>query len=416
MDTSHSENFFFARQPILNREGSIIAYELLYRSSERNLAPKMPRHATEQVIVNALNMIGLNNLIEQGTRAFINIDEKMLFDDILHTIPKSSFVLELLEDIVYTPQIIERIETLRNAGFTFALDDVICDTEVIHTLKPVLPHVDIVKLDLPQSLSKARPYINLFKEMRISVLAEKVETETDYNAFKDIGCDLFQGFFFARPTLISGTKVNPKLALIFRMIELLSRDKQDDVISLFEQDAALTVQLLRYINSAAFSFKSDISSIRQSVALLGNLHLRQWLTMMSYVIGSRDGFQSPLLKLAQERAAMMRLLAEAFVVREVAETAAFIGLISLIDALFHQPMGQLLEELRIDRDIAQVLLDEAATPLGDLYRIVRSVENFDHDAITGFLRTYKIPSARFNQVLQKSYELTESFSRHFVSG
>ena len=411
MNASDAETFFFARQPILDGNGKIKAYELLYRSSHHNSAVDMPRHATETVVINAMNLTGLGNLMEKETKAFINIDAQMLFDDILYTIPKNSFVFELLETIDFTPELIERVRELYETGYRFALDDVVCSKEVIGSIKPLLPYVDIVKLDLPQSLEGVRPYIELFKKMELTILAEKVETQSDFDALRDIGCDLFQGFFFAKPTLISGTKVNPKLALLFHIIGLLSQQKHDEALGVFEQDAALTIQLLRYINSAAFSFKSDIRSVRQAIALLGDTHLRQWLTLMSYAMGSKEGLNSPLLKLAQERANLMRLLAERCLGSNAGDDAAFAGLLSLVDALFQKPLETLLEELHIDQSIIDILLYKSETPLNDIYRLARCVEVFDHATIAYLIEKIGIPFATFAVLVKESYELTESFNQ-----
>ena len=112
MAISSSNTFFLARQPILDRNGRISAYELLYRGSMLNSASGLPKNATQQVVTNALNMTGLGNLLEQGTKAFLNINEEMLFSDILQTIPKSHFVLELLETIKFTDAVIEQVKTL----------------------------------------------------------------------------------------------------------------------------------------------------------------------------------------------------------------------------------------------------------------------------------------------------------------
>ena len=199
------------------------------------------------------------------------------------------------------------------------------------------------------------------------------------------------------------------------MIELLDHDAHDEVIRLFEQDAALTVQMLRYINSAAFSFKSDIRSIRQAVALLGDTHLRHWLTIISYVIGSAEGSRSPLLKLAQERATIMRLLAERYINADEGDTAAFIGLISLIDAIFQKPLPELLQELRIDQELTEILLGESHSQMADLFRIVRSVERFDYDTASPLLERHDILPGALGDVLRQSYEHAELITRNIQS-
>ncbi len=415
MAIDNSNTFFFARQPILDREGQISAYELLYRSNTLNAATNLPKNATEQVVANALNLTGLGNLIDKGTKAFINIDEHMLFSDILNTIPKSHFIFELLETIDFTDAVIEQVKTLYEEGYTFALDDLICSESTIETIKPVLPFVKIIKLEKGQNTESLRPFIVLFKEMGLSILAEKVQTKEEYTELRELGCDLFQGYFFARPTLISGNKVDPKAALVLHAITLLCQNKIEETLELFAQDAALTLQLLRYINSAAFSFHSDIKSTRQAFTLLGNNPLKQWLTLMSYVISSEDGIYSPLLKLAQERANMMILLSEACIGKGSTEQAGFVGMLSLIDALFQRPMEELLHELHIDVSISDILLRSDNCKIENIYQLVLAVESFDNNRITQILGQLDLDIITFSILVKESYRRSEAFMQTLLS-
>lgn len=412
MQESRDQNFFFARQPILNRDRVIIAYELLYRDNAYSVtSAPMPPYATEQVLVNALNIAGLSNCLEQDTKAFINLNEKILFSDILTNIPKQHFVFELLEHIQYTPEIIERIRDLHDQGYTFALDDVVCSDAIMQNLEPILPYVGVVKLDLSlQNVQGIKPYIDHFKTLGVTVLAEKVESRDDYLAFKEMGCDLFQGYFFARPTLVSGKKIDPRIIHIFHIIELLNQMRHDEALEVFEQDASLTLQLIRYINSAAFSFKSRIKSVRQATALLGTLHLKQWLTMMGYTLQSKEGLHSPLLKLAQERANIMRLLAQYVPDKVSTEDAAFIGLISLVDALFDKPLESVLHDLHIDHVIIDVLTLQHQGMMATIYALALSVESGDetmHEHLTTMGLDYKT----FGHIVALGYERTETFNQ-----
>jgi len=411
MDTVSNNTFFFARQPILDRNGKISAYELLYRSSAVNLAGITPQYATEQVIINALNLAGLGNLIERGAKAYVNINDKMLFSSVLESIPKSDFILELLETIDFTPDIISRVEELHKKGYTFALDDIICSKEIINTIMPLLPFVDIIKLDLPTSIETVKPCIALFKRMGISVLAEKIETPQEYHTFYDLGCDLFQGYYFARPILVTGKKIDAKASRLLQIITLLNDEKLDDALELFEQDAALTLQLLRYLNSAAFSFKNDIKSVRQAILLLGSNYLKQWLTLMTYAMVSQESAESPLLRLAQERANMMELFAVESIGQEVREQANFIGLLSLIDALFQQPMDQLLSELHVDNSITDVLLRNSGNELGKIYQLVIAIEATDDDRMNRLLDELGLDFTLLANVVKQSYEITEKFQQ-----
>ena len=280
-----SKSLYFARQPILDINGQTYAYELLYRSSlEQGFARiEDGRSATAQVLVNSLNLIGLKNILGRAL-AFINIDTALLMDDMVFSIPKDKFILEVLETIIITPEVVERIKTLKKHGYHFALDDADCSKEYILNFQPIFEYIDILKLDITLiDEAKLPQFLALFKKFKLKILAEKVETQEEFDRYKAFGCDLFQGFFFARPVIIENRRLDPEQILILDLIRQLTEDDHiNDICHTFEQNVALTLQLLRFINSAAFSFRSSIKSIRQAVTLLGPNQLKSWLLLISY--------------------------------------------------------------------------------------------------------------------------------------
>ncbi len=408
-----AETYFFARQPILDRRQNIVAYELLYRSdSGQSTVSSLPHNATAQVVINAMNLTGLENLLENGAKAFINIDASMLLDEHIETIPKRCFVFELLETLEFTPQITERIAQLYEKGYVFALDDVVCSRESLSDLRGILPYVRYVKLDiLLQKSDEMAPYMALFKKMGITVLAEKVETRKEYDAYHALGCDLFQGYFFARPDLVSGPRVAPHMSLVLYIIRLLNRNEFGEARAALKQDAGLAAQLLRYINSAAFSFRSDIKSLDQALAMLGERAFKQWLILISYALGSQAGMSSPLMRLAQERSNIMRLLAERCYDPKHGEDAAFIGLLSLLDVLFSKPLATLLQELRIDTELTDVLLGNATGPMGSIYGLAQSIESADVIALDLYMHALDLSFSELAAIVQQSYETCETFQR-----
>lgn len=411
---SADDTFFFARQPILDRSGQIVAYELLYRPGNTDKTGHIPQNATAQVVINALNLTGLSNLIQQESKAFINIDEHMLFNDSLLTVPKEHFVLELLETITLDEKVIRRVKEFHRLGFRFALDDIVCTEEIITSITPILPYIDIIKLELPQNIESIEPHIGFFKQNKLTILAEKVETDISHQEMHALGCDLFQGYYFAKPTLISGQKIDTSMSIIFRVVNLLSHNKIDEALNVFEQDVALTIQLLRYMNSAAFSFRSEIKSIRHAIMMLGSSHVKQWLTLMSYAMGSNEGMHSPLLQLAQERSNMMRMLAKRYLRKEFHEDSAFVGLLSVLDALFKKPMDELLKELNIDDHIQHILLHQTG-PIGELYQLVLAVEQFDEARVHSLLKRLDIDFKTFVNIITECYRLTQEFNQNLAT-
>ena len=186
MEVNMSNNIYIARQPIVDQEQNIQAYELLFRSVQEdgsvlsifddNLL------ATTRVLVNTLNHIGINNIVGTG-KAFVNIDEEMLMDSMILTIPKERFIIELLETIDITDELIQRIIELKNLGYRFALDDAHCDPDFIRNFLPVFPHIDVLKLDIQMiDIEILKKRIKEFTSYDFKLLAEKVETEVKEEA------------------------------------------------------------------------------------------------------------------------------------------------------------------------------------------------------------------------------------------
>ncbi len=412
-----SKSLYFARQPILDINGHTYAYELLYRSSlEQGFSPITDdREATAQVLVNSLNLIGLKNILGKAL-AFINIDATLLMDDMIFSIPKEKFVLEILETVIITEEVLARVKELKELGYSFALDDADCSREFIINFQPVFKYIDVLKLDITLVDEEKLPrFLTLFKQFNLKILAEKVETQEQFDRYKAFGCDLFQGFFFARPDIIENKRLDPEHVIILNLIQQLQQeDCINDVCHIFEQNVALTLQLLRFINSAAFSFRSSIKSIRQAIVLLGPNQLKSWVLLISYAnpsIGAK-GLQNPLLHLAQTRSNMMQTLTKAVYKNRCTsaflDKAAFIGLLSLVEALFQTPIQDILEELNVDEDISQTLILHKGD-FGTIFKLVCAVELFDTESVDNYLNELPITHEEFSTAVEHAYEITEQF-------
>lgn len=418
------KSLYFARQPILDINGHTYAYELLYRSSlEHEFSPITDdREATAQVLANSLNFIGLKNILGKAL-AFINIDASLLMDDMIFSIPKEKFVLEILETVIITQEVLARVIELKELGYSFALDDADCSKEYIINFQPLFKYIDVLKLDITLVNEETLPkFLSLFKRFDLKILAEKVETQEEFDRYKAFGCDLFQGFFFARPDIIENKRLDPEYLLILNLIQQLQHENSiDDVCHTFEQNVALTLQLLRFINSAAFSFSSSIKSIRQAIVLLGPNQLKSWVLLISYANPSRDskGLKNPLLHLAQTRSNMMQTLTKAFYKescnKSLLDKAAFIGLLSLIESLLQTPMQVILEELNVDEEISQTLVSHKGD-FGTIFKLVCAVELFDTESVDRYIEQLPISHEEFSTAIEHAYEITEQFISNMNTG
>ena len=275
---------YLARQPILDRDGKTFAYELLFRDSPSSdtaiIASDL--QATAQVLENILNSIGLTRLVGD-CKAFINCSREILLDNLFGLLNPDRFVIEILEDVPVDENLIRAIQRHKSLGFELALDDFIMNDEFISRFEPLFQYVSYVKMDLvdntPEAMVKAAQF---FKERNIKLLAEKVEDEATYRLCEKAGYDYFQGFFFAKPEIVTGQKIDATSAAILQIIKLLrTRPSLEVLCDKFDKHPDISANLLQFVNSDVRN-KPIIENVKNAIVWVGMKHIQEWLTIMLY--------------------------------------------------------------------------------------------------------------------------------------
>lgn len=191
---------YLGRQPILDRRHNLVAYELLYRSGYvADAHVRDDAAATAEVLRRAFKRIGIDTVLGECT-GFVNVDAEMLFSPRIDALPTDRVVLELLETVTIDHAIVARCCELKQRGFRLALDDFSACND---TYEPLLEIADIIKIDLPQLDHTAlTALVRRLKPYPGQLLAEKVETWASVRECMALGFDLFQGFVFARPSIL----------------------------------------------------------------------------------------------------------------------------------------------------------------------------------------------------------------------
>jgi c-di-GMP-related signal transduction protein len=369
---------FVARQPILDRQSHIYGYELLYRSSMANGFDNTEEGlASLRVIANSFAVLGLERMTGHA-QAFINFGRDLLLSEYVLLLPAQSVVIELLETITPDAAVLEACRALRAQGYTLALDD-FCSDDLDH---PLLREVQLVKVDLRLALPELWPrFATLKARYGVQLLAEKVETQAEFHQVLELGYDYFQGYFFSKPEILPGRAVDASQASSLRLLQLVSQTDAnlDEVATALQQDVGLTYKLLRFINSAFFGLRHEISNTRQAIMMLGQNGMRRWVSLI--VLAGLSGDRSPEL-LAQSvlRAKFCELLANhgSFAARH--DDLYLLGLLSLIDALLGQPLDQILATLPLAPDVSQALVGQPV-PIRPIYDLVRAYEQADWAAV-----------------------------------
>lgn len=382
------QNIFIARQPIVDRNESLVAFELLFRSAGSAATSGVVdnTNATAQVLVNAFGEMGIAQVLG-ANKGFVNLEAEFLHSDLLELLPKEQVVLELLETIVINDAVVERCRELKSKGYTLALDDVVALTDEI---KPLLGLVEVVKLDL--MLIEAARLPALVRELKrypVKLLAEKVEDHEQAKRCKEMGFDLFQGYHFARPEMLSGRRANPSKMTLLRLLTLMLSDADNDQIEeAFKENADLTYNLMRMVNSAGSGLTVKVSSLKHGLIVLGRQPLRRWVQLLLYASDKGGNPASnPLMQLAATRGKLLELVAmQAHPAdHDYADQAFMVGMLSLLDTLLGEPLADILGRMSLQEEVEAALLKREGE-LGGLLTLCEKVESGDIVAIQKHLQ------------------------------
>lgn len=380
MPDTQCSQIFLGRQPILGREQQLLAYELLFREGPiftSNRADIIdPSQATATVIANAFTELSANETLGPY-RGYINVDQEFLFNDLIEALPPKVVVLEILETVIPTPEVIARCRQLCEKGFSLAIDDVI---EVDEAYRPLLEMAEIIKVDvLGLDAARLTELVRQLKPFGKKLLAEKVESAEQVNLCKALGFELFQGYYFAKPAIIVGKKLNPSQIALLRLLGLVMQDAETgEIENAFKVEPGLTVNLLRLTNSVGSGLTTRITSLRHAITILGRRQLQRWLQLLIYTNPKGGRSDNPLLQLAATRGRMMELLAERVTPRnrEFADQGFMVGIMSLMPALLGVAIEEILAQLPVAPRVQMALVDRTGLH-GQLLQLVEATEQTD---------------------------------------
>ncbi len=359
------QQIFVGRQAILDRQLRVHAYELLYREGVEGSAPALSgEQASSRVILNTFMEIGLER-IAGNKPVFINLCRRFFTDHPPIPFEKERVVLEILEDVEMDASLLDAVARFSQQGYRLALDDY----EFRHADKwePLLPHVAIVKVEVPTlDWDRLEQDLPRLRRHRVQLLAEKIETESEYRHLRELGFDYFQGFFFSHPHVVSGQRLAENRQITLRLLARLNDPEVtiDGLDRLISHDPGLSFKILRYLNSAAIGLPRRIESIHQAVIYLGLNRLRAWASLV--VLSDIQGKPEELFITALVRAHCCARLVNS----DAAFTA---GLLSALDQIMDLPLPRIIGELSLSPELRQALLMHRG-PLGKALSCIYAIE------------------------------------------
>lgn len=349
------EPVFVARQPIFTATRDLWGYELLFRHSAGagTAVVNDAQKATASVITDGFTIASEST--EAGKKFLVNFPEKLLLDGSALAMPKEHCVPEVLENVTPSPEVVKAVKALKREGYLIAIDDFVGQPG----FEPLLEIADIVKvevlgMDMPDLIGLSEQ----IGDLDAKLLAEKVEDQQVFDLTKALGYTYFQGYFFSRPEIIPGRKISSSVMAKLNLLKELADDSvgPGKLAELISTDASLSYRLMRFINSAAFSFMKHITSISHAITLMGIGSLKKWL-MLIFIT---DLDPSPLaqdlaLKSIQRAKFLENLASQCCKCHLSPDTLFMLGLFSHLDVLLGMPMEEITHQLPLDQEIRDTL-------------------------------------------------------------
>lgn len=409
MTTQNISEFFIGRQSILDREQNLAGFELLFRSSQKNAARIHDDvSATCTVINHAFNELGFQTVLGKH-RGFINFSAEMLMDDMVELLPKDQVVIELLETIEINDIVVERCRHLKSKGYHLALDDV---ARYSNDLDPLRECIDIVKIDLKSTGTKnLADTLHQLKKWPAKLLAEKVDNPEEAKLCLDAGFHLFQGYYFAKPLVITGKRMSHSEIALLQLLGLVMSDADtDEIEKIFKQNPGLSFNLLRLTNSAAAGSRVKITSLSDAIMILGRRQLQRWLQLLVYT-NDKSSFPDPLLQLAATRGKSMELMVKKIpgCTKTMEDQAFMVGIMSLMDTLLGIPLAEIISPLNPPTEIREALLSRKG-PLGEMLAMIELLESYNMNAANELLHDLTpLDPEQVNQAQLEALAWTNSF-------
>lgn len=397
---------YIGRQPIVTDRGALAYYDLF--SSIQNVNAQ----ATATLINNLQSSFGIDRIL--GRRiGLIRVDHRFVFHGLLTLLPKERVIYSLLEESIVDEALCTQLKKLKNEGYRFAVNDFAFTAKNLEKFAPIFPYVECIKIDIPRSKGIKRDDVENFKRQGLTLIGSKIESHDMHAECVSKGFTYFQGYFISKPKTLENPSFSVDHGAVMQLWNMLQSDADiDQLVKAFELNHMISLKLIRFINSAVFSLKNPVSSVRHVLTLMGREPLSQWVMMLlfSETQGS-DENNIPLMLMVVNRTELMTQLLELIepnATKSQKATAYFVGMLSLIHLLFNLPHREILRRLNVAPDIERALF-EGDGFYGELLTMVRSIEMLDSEGIEVFLNKHTLEYSAVEPLIASAMEKVNQF-------
>jgi len=392
---------FIARQPIFDKRLRVYAYELLFRGGPQNYF-QPENNASSSVIADSITLFDLQTLTGQA-RAFVNVDELALRLGAPRLLPPDRIVVEVLETVAASEEIVKICRELRAAGYVLALDDFVDDPK----LAPLVELAHFLKVDFQLLDGDGRERIaTKYGNNGIALLAEKVETESELAEARHLGYSYFQGYFFCKPSMIETRDIPGNKLIHLQLLNAVAPPELNYAVieELLKREPSLLYRLLRYLNSPLLGLRTEVRSVRQALTLLGEQEFRRWISIFA-VVSMSSGKPQELVRTALTRAYFCEEFSGPAGLNDKKSSLFLMGLLSITDALLDKSIDEVLRALPIAQEIKTALIG-GENRLHDVYELLLALERAEWPHLSAYLQRLgcpeeKVPPA-YEAALQKA--------------
>lgn len=386
-------DIFMARQPILDKDKNIYGYELLYRSKNLVMDETDGDIATLNVINNTIMTIGFRDVIDQGL-AFLNFTSELIKKDVPMVFNSESIIIEILEDVKPDESLLLKIKELKKNGYIFAIDDY----DSNYSYEEFLSLVDIIKVDFKKTTINERSNITQkLMQYDIKLLAEKIETNDEFIEAKELGYDLFQGFFFQRPQILRNKEMKVLNASHIQAINELSKSEPDykELTNIIKTDVAMTYKFLKLINSVAFYTRARIESLNEALVRLGFREINKLIFLLMFkelAVGNPD----VLIDNALIRAKFSEGLARKTKFKNKNDNFFLLGMFSMIDVILSIPKNEALKGIPISDELKKGLIGVEENEYSKMMELIINHERGNFEYLDNALEELEISLKTMN--------------------